>query len=50
LDADGRWVSTYAGERLTGQPKFAIGFKYISSAVFSQNVELLSAFIAAGKK
>jgi PelA/Pel-15E family pectate lyase len=26
LDAEGRWVSTYAGERLVGQPKFAPGF------------------------
>lgn len=50
LDADGRWVSTYAGERLVGQPKFADGFRYLSSAVFSRNVEALSEFIAAGKK
>ena len=33
--------------RLVGQPKFAPGFKYISSAVFSKNVETLSAYIAA---
>lgn len=47
LDADGRWVSTYDGERLVGQPKFAAGFKYISSDVFSKNVELLSAYLTA---
>lgn len=51
LDADGRWVSTAtAGERLVGQPKFTEGFKYISSAVFSKNVETLSAFVEAAKK
>lgn len=50
LDADGRWITTHKGERLVGQPKFADGFKYISSAVFSKNVELLSAFLEAGKK
>jgi len=50
LDADGRWVSTAAaGERLVGQPKFAHGFQYISSGVFSTNVDTLSAFLAGGK-
>jgi len=47
LDAEGRWVSVYAGERLVGQPKFATGFKYVSSDVFSRNVEALSAYIGA---
>ncbi len=47
LDAEGRWVSAFAGERLTGQPKFAPGFRYLSSAVFSRNVEALSAYLAA---
>jgi PelA/Pel-15E family pectate lyase len=47
LDADGRWVSTYAGERLTGQPKFTAGFRYLSSAAFSRNVETLGQFLAA---
>jgi PelA/Pel-15E family pectate lyase len=46
LDADGRWVSVYAGERLTGQPKFETGFRYLSSAVFSRNVEALARFLA----
>jgi PelA/Pel-15E family pectate lyase len=50
LDADGRWVSTYAGEKLVGQPRFATGFKYLSSDVFSRNVETLSAYLAATKK
>ena len=49
LDADGRWVTTHQGERLVGQPKFADGFQYISSAVFSKNVGMLSALIEAGK-
>lgn len=46
LDAEGRWVSTYAGEQLVGQPKFAAGFRYISSAVFSENVAALSGYLA----
>jgi hypothetical protein len=45
LDTDGRWVSEYAGERLVGQPKFEKGFKYLSSAVFSKNVETLAGFL-----
>lgn len=45
LDADGRWVSVYAWERLVGQPKFAAGFRYVSSAVFARNVETISAFL-----
>jgi PelA/Pel-15E family pectate lyase len=47
LDDHGRWVSTYAGERLVGQPKFKPGFQYLDSAVFSKNVEMLSAYLAA---
>lgn len=50
LDDEGRWVSTYAGERLVGQPKFATGFRYLSSAVFSRNVEALSAYLASSKR
>lgn len=50
LDADGRWVSTYKSEKLVGQPKFADGFRYISSEVFIRNVETLSDFIAVTKK
>jgi PelA/Pel-15E family pectate lyase len=44
LDDQGRWVSTYAGERLVGQPKFADGYRFLSSAVFSRNVESLSEY------
>ncbi len=50
LDGEGRWISTFAGERLVGQPKFAAGFAYLSSAVFSRNVETLSEYLAAAKK
>ena len=50
LDAEDRWVSTYAGEGLVGQPKFEKGFKYLSSAVFSKNVETLSEYLAGGRK
>jgi PelA/Pel-15E family pectate lyase len=45
LDAEGRWITKYAGEGLVGQPKFAAGFEYLSSAVFSSNLELLSAYL-----
>lgn len=48
LDAEGRWISTYAGERLVGQPKFEASFRYISSEVFGRNVETLSAYLRAG--
>lgn len=47
LDTQGRWISSYGGERLVGQPEFARGFRYISSAVFSRNVETLSEFVAS---
>lgn len=47
LDKEGRWVSTYAGERLVGQPKFANSFRYISSEVFTRNLETLSEYLAA---
>lgn len=50
LDKDGRWISTYAGERLVGQPKFSDGFRYLSSDVFSRNLETLSAYVAATRK
>lgn len=50
LDAEGRWISTYQGERLVGQPKFPEGFRYLSSDVFSRNVELLAEFVAITRK
>lgn len=46
LDEQGRWVSVYDGERLTGQPKFAIGFRYLSSALFSENLTALAAAVS----
>ncbi len=45
LDEQGRWVSTYHGEKLTGQPKFAEGQKYLSSKVFINNIKVLSAYL-----
>ena len=50
LDDEGRWISRYAGEGLVGQPKFSTGFAYLSSAVFSRNVEILSKYLSATKK
>lgn len=51
LDAQGRWVSTYNGEMLVGQPKFPRGAEYLSSEVFSRNVTTLSRYLqlAAGR-
>jgi PelA/Pel-15E family pectate lyase len=45
LDDRGRWISTYAGERLVGQPKFKPGEQYLASAVFSANLERLSRYV-----
>jgi PelA/Pel-15E family pectate lyase len=50
LDNEGRWITTYAGEHLVGQPPFRAGFRYISSDVFSRHVETLSAYIASSRK
>ncbi len=49
LDKQGRWVSVYRGEALVGQPKFKPNTPYISSAVFSRNLELLSEYLNAAK-
>jgi hypothetical protein len=46
LDVQGRWVSTYDGQPLVGQPKLAVGTKYLSSQVFSDHLALLSRWIA----
>ena len=45
LDEEGRWITTYAGERLVGQPRFSPSFRFISSGVFSRNVEMLSEYV-----
>jgi PelA/Pel-15E family pectate lyase len=50
LDEQGRWIDVYDGQRLVGQPKFAIGFRYLSSATFSRNLEILSAILGTTQK
>lgn len=45
LDGEGRWVSSFAGERLVGQPEFRPGETYLSSALFNENVEVLSEYL-----
>jgi PelA/Pel-15E family pectate lyase len=47
LDDKGRWISTYQGEMLVGQPKFELNYPYIASAVFSRNIEILSEYLRA---
>jgi PelA/Pel-15E family pectate lyase len=49
LDDRGRWISVYQGERLTGQPPFEPGTRYLASEVFSQNLELLSTYLLAAE-
>lgn len=51
-DKEGRWVSTFAGESLVGKPKLEQGAEYISSEVFSRNLEMLSDYVVemGGKK
>jgi hypothetical protein len=48
LDSQGRWISTYNGEPLVGQPKFPRSFRYVSSALFAENVETLCRFLEFG--
>jgi PelA/Pel-15E family pectate lyase len=50
LDEKGRWISTYQGEHLAGQPKFKLNTLYISSEVFSRNIETLSEYLIATQK
>lgn len=50
IDAHGRWISTYRGERLVGQPKLQPNCQYIGSAVFSHNLELLSEYLITTAK
>ena len=50
LDAEGRWLSTYNGEGLIGQPKFARGARYLSSEVFSVNVERICEYLISEQK
>ena len=45
LDKEGRWIDTFQGEALVGQPKFPKGYQYISSATFSHNLTALSAYL-----
>lgn len=47
LDAESRWVSTYTGQSLVGQPKFKEGEAFLSSNVFSSNLTALGEYVAA---
>lgn len=47
LDDQGRWVSGVTGDRMTGQPKFGDVRVYLSSEVFSENLEELARFVEA---
>lgn len=47
LDGDDRWISTFGGQRLVGQAKMAVGEKYLSSQVFSDNLRALSDLVGS---
>lgn len=50
LDSEGRWLSTFDGERLVGQAKMSVGTKYLSSQVFSDNLVTLSDYLLSIKR
>ena len=45
LDDQGRWITTYDGQRLVGQAKFQVGDRYLSSEQFSRNIVLISGYL-----
>jgi hypothetical protein len=45
LDDQGRWISTYEGKALVGATKLEPGQPYLSSQVFSDNLEQLSDYL-----
>src|SRR5690606_7667251 len=47
LDAEGRWITRHDGDetRLVGQPKFATGEEYLSSATFAENLSALARYL-----
>ena len=47
LDDQGRWASTFVGERLVGQAKMKLGASYLSSEVFSKNLTTLSEYLTS---
>jgi PelA/Pel-15E family pectate lyase len=49
MDDQGRWKSTFQGERLVGQPKFKPGDVYLASELFSRNLATLAEFLERTK-
>ena len=47
LDSEGRWVSEFKGERLTGQPEMKPGEKFISSERFAKSITVLADYLTA---
>lgn len=45
LDDQGRWISTFQGQRVVGQLKLPIGTPYLSSQMFSDRITALSEFL-----
>jgi PelA/Pel-15E family pectate lyase len=50
MDGEGRWISVHDGQRIVGQPNFAVGYRFINSAVFSRNLETLSEYLEATRR
>ena len=50
LDEKGRWLRTYKGKSLAGQLNLKLNTPYISSEVFSRNIETLSKYLIATQK
>lgn len=44
-DDQGRWISIHDGQKLVGQAKLPLKAKYLSSAIFSKNVTVLSEYL-----
>ncbi|GIW99198.1 MAG: polysaccharide lyase [Pirellulaceae bacterium] len=47
LDSQGRWIETFDGQRLPGQPKLSRGQLYLSSETFAKNITTLARYVAA---
>lgn len=45
LDDQGRWLETHSRQNPSGQSHFEEGFKFLSSATFSKNMEILARFV-----
>ena len=45
LEGEGRWMSSYDGSPLPGQPKLRIGELFLTTDVFNSNMRTLSEYL-----